>query len=153
MNKNEKLLFGKNIFGVILVLLILVTLFALLTPPQEKNSLPLTQIAFDISQGKVEKITLIDNKIIAHYKDGKTYVSSKEEGVSLFETLKELGVSKESIQKLPIEIKSQKTNWMVWATLLGTFLPLIIIGWFFWMLFKQAKRGAMQTFDFTRAKA
>ena len=153
MNKNEKLLFGKNIFGVILVLLILVTLFALLTPPQEKNSLPLTQIAFDISQGKVEKITLIDNKIIAHYKDGKTYVSSKEEGVSLFETLKELGVSQESIQKLPIEIKSQKTNWMVWATLLGTFLPLIIIGWFFWMLFKQAKRGAMQTFDFTRAKA
>jgi len=30
---------------------------------------------------------------------------------------------------------------------------MIQLGWFFWMIFRQAKTGAMQAFDFTKAKA
>ena len=44
------------------------------------------------------------------------------------------------------------SSWLMPLLLFGLF-PLLILGVFFWMIFRQAKGGALQAFDFSKAKA
>src|SRR4029077_7320620 len=43
-------------------------------------------------------------------------------------------------------------SWLLPALLYGV-LPLLLIGFFIWMMMRQTKGSAMQVFDFTRARA
>src|SRR5262249_47568288 len=43
-------------------------------------------------------------------------------------------------------------SWLLPALLYGI-LPLLLVGFFLWTMMRQAKNGAVQVFDFTRAKA
>jgi len=145
---------SKNFLAVTLILLIVVVIFAqLITPSQQKQQVSVTQLARDVNEEKIEKIVVLDSKVLVYYKDGKIAQSTKEPEVSLFETLANLGTSKEKLLKINIEIKEKNTNWILVFSILATMLPLLLFGWFFWMLFKQAKMGAAQAFDFSKAKA
>ncbi|MCD6429529.1 ATP-dependent zinc metalloprotease FtsH [bacterium] len=145
---------SKNFLAVTLILLIVVVIFAqLITPSQQKQQVSVTQLAREVNEEKIEKIVVLDSKVLVYYKDGKIAQSTKEPEVSLFETLANLGTSKEKLLKINIEIKEKNTNWILVFSILATMLPLLLFGWFFWMLFKQAKMGAAQAFDFSKAKA
>ena len=52
-----------------------------------------------------------------------------------------------------IETKEAGGTWTWLGPILFAVLPLLLFGFFFWMIFRQAKTGAMQAFDFTKARA
>src|SRR3989344_5834089 len=61
-----------------------------------KQALPeksFTTILQEIKDKKIEKVEIIDNKILAYYKNDKLAVSYKEEGESFVKTLKDAGIS------------------------------------------------------------
>jgi cell division protease FtsH len=145
---------AKNFIFVLLIFLVISGLFTLLQQPFEKGKeIPLTQLAQDINQNKVKKITVSDSELQIIYQDDSKAKSRKESDAALSQSLINYGVNKESLAKVEIENKAPSSvmNWL--TPILFGILPLLLFGLFFFMIFRQAKTGAMQAFDFTKAKA
>jgi len=121
------------------------------SPPKEK--IGLSDLITKINLDEVKKITVIGNELEITFKDGKEAKSTKEEGIALFELLTNLGADPEKIKKTEIEFQEKSTASFWLGTFVLSFLPLILIFLFFFIILKQAKIGAMQSFDFTKAKA
>jgi len=146
----------KNFVFVVLILLVVGGIFSLLYfPASTPNEISATQLVADINASKIKKVTVSGDTLDIVYSDDKTATSMKETNTSITDLLANLGVNKDSLQKVQIDVKPIKQDFWSWATPLLVFgiLPLVFFGVIFWMMFKNAKTGAMQTFDFTKAKA
>ena len=146
----------KNFIFVILILLVIGAIFSLLYFPTETiNEISTTQLVSDINDSKVKKIAVSGDSLAITYTDDKTATSMKESGTGLTDLLINLGVNKDNLQKVEITNQPAKQDLWSWLTPLLVFgiLPLVVFGFFFWTMIKQAKSGAVQVFDFTKAKA
>ena len=146
----------KNFLAIILILLVIGAIFSLLYyPAQTPNEISATQLVSDINQNKVKKIAVLGEELEIIYNDDATATSMKEPNTSITDLLVNLGVNKENLDKVDINIKPAKQDVWSWLTPLLVFgiLPLVFFGVIFWMMFRQAKTGAMQAFDFTKARA
>ncbi len=146
----------KNFVFVILILVIIGGIFSLLYfPATTTNEVSTTQLVSDINGGKIKSITVSGDALAITYNDTKTAVSMKETGTGLTDLLLNLGVNKDNLQKVAITNQAAKQDLWSWLTPLLIFgiLPLLVFGFFFWTMIKQSKAGAMQAFDFTKAKA
>jgi len=146
----------KNFALVVLILLVVGSIFSLLYfPATTPNEISATQLVADINASKIKKVTVSGDTLDIVYNDDKTATSMKETGTSITDLLANLGVNKDGLQKVQIDVKPVKQDFWSWATPLLVFgiLPLVFFGVIFWMMFKNAKTGAMQSFDFTKAKA
>lgn len=157
MNKSLKD-FGKNIAIVVVVFFVASALLAGLagfSQPKDK-SVSLSQLAKDINDGSVKKITVTGQKIEATYADDKTVKETfKEDGAALTQTLKNFGVNEEALNKVELSVQEQKQSTWDWLLplLLYNLLPLLVIGFFVMQMFKQSKNQGGQVFDFSKAKA
>ena len=124
-------------------------------PAQTANEISTTQLVSDINSDKVKNITVSGDSLTIVYTDNKTATSMKESGTGLTDLLINLGVNKDNLQRVQITNQVAKQDLWSWLTPLLVFgiLPLIVFGFFFWTMIRQAKTGAMQAFDFTKAKA
>jgi len=124
-------------------------------PAQTTNEISTTQLVSDINANKVKDITVSGDALAVVYADSKTATSMKESGTGLTDLLINLGVNKDSLEKVNISQQLAKQDLWSWLTPLLVFgiLPLVVFGFFFWTMIKQAKSGAVQVFDFTKAKA
>jgi cell division protease FtsH len=146
----------KNFILVVLIFISIVGVFSLLYfPPQASSEISATQLVADINGDKIKKITVLGDVLDVVYTDDKTATSMKETNTSITDLLTNLGVNKDNLQKVQIDVKPAKESFWSWATPLLVFgiLPLVFFGIIFWMMFKNAKTGAMQAFDFTKARA
>ncbi len=146
----------KNFVLVILILVSIGGIFSLLYYPEtQKTEISATQLVADINQDKIKKITVSGSSLEIVYNDDSIATSMKETDASLTDLLTNLGVNKENLQKIAINIQKEKEDVWSWLTpiLIFGILPLVVFGYFFWMMIKQAKTGATQTFDFTKARA
>jgi len=146
----------KNFLAIILILLVIGAIFSLLYyPAQTPNEISATQLVSDINQNKVKKIAVLGEELEIIYNDDATATSMKEPNTSITDLLVNLGVNKENLDKVDINIQPAKQDVWSWLTPLLVFgiLPLVFFGVIFWMMFRQAKTGAMQAFDFTKARA
>jgi cell division protease FtsH len=55
--------------------------------------------------------------------------------------------------KVGIENQETGNGWLGFLSLISIVAPLLLFGIFIWFMFRQSKAGAMQAFDFTKAKA
>jgi len=146
----------KNFVFIILILLIVGSVFSLLYyPATTPNEISTTQLVSDINSNSVKKITVSGDVLDVVYNDDKTATSMKESGTGLTDLLINLGVDKDSLQKVEVSNQVAKQDLWSWLTPLLIFgiLPLAVFGFFFWTMIKQAKSGVVQVFDFTKAKA
>ncbi len=146
---------GKNLFFVILIFLAISVLFAAFAKPfEQKDVISLTQLVADIEAGSIEKVSVTTGELNITYKEeGVEKTSMKEQDAALSETLLNLGLSREALAGVEIETKKE-TGILIWlAPLSFILLPLLLFGFFFFFIFRQAKAGLGQAFDFTKAKA
>ncbi|MEK7149734.1 MAG: ATP-dependent zinc metalloprotease FtsH [Patescibacteria group bacterium] len=143
---------SKNIFGAIITLLILAVIFSLVYQEQkEPIVLTIDQLVSKINSGDVAKIVVNGNDLNIELKDGEKAMSKKETEAGLIETLKNYSVDSKALQKVNFSIQ-EESGFRFWAgIILPAVLPLIIIGIFFWLMFRQAKTGVNQAFTFGRA--
>ncbi len=146
----------KNFIFIILIFLIIGGIFSLVSSPFEKvEKVSITKLVEEINQEKIKKITVSGEELSVLYLDDKSAISRKESSSTLFELLTNYGVDKEKLNKIEIDVEKEKqgvSSWLIPLLIFGL-LPLLILGAFFWMIFRQAKGGALQAFDFTKAKA
>jgi len=153
----------KNFVFVILIFIIIGGIFSLLyLPATTVNEISTTQLVSEINADKIKEITVSGDVLNIVYNDdpanetsGKTATSMKESGTGLTDLLTGLGVNKNNLQKVQISNQVAKQDLWSWLTPLLVFgiLPLLVFGFFFWKMIGQAKSGAVQVFDFTKAKA
>lgn len=144
----------KNLASVLLIFLLIALLFNWVYQPEKIEEISLSQLVQEINQEKVKKIIIEGSEISIFYHGDEEaeVISRKEEMTDLSQSLPNLGTDPEKLAKVNIEIKEKKDAWG-WLLPLSFLLPLLIFGLFFFMIFRQAKGGAMQAFDFTKARA
>jgi len=146
----------KNFFLIVVILLVLGGVFSLFySTGTQTNQISISQLALDINQDKVKEITVSGNDLAIKYNDDSLAVSMKESSTDLSDQLENLGVDKAKFQKIKIDVTPVKESTWSWLgpILIFGILPLVVFGYFFWTMIKQAKTGATQTFDFTKARA
>jgi cell division protease FtsH len=142
----------KNILWAIITLIVISLIFSyFIGPTKQPTSLNLDQLVTDINNGQIKQIKVNSDELDITMTDGSAAVAQKEDGVSITDTLKNLGVNQQSMQNVDLEIENQ-SGWEYWAgILIDPLLTLLIIGFFFWFMFRQAKTGVNQAFQFGRS--
>jgi len=144
----------KNFVTILLIFLLISAVFSLFYQPfGEIKKLSFTKLAEEINQEKIKKIVVSGNELDVVYFDDSIATSRKEEEAALSESLINYGVGKEKLIKVEIETKDAGGAWVWLGPILFSVVPVLILVFFFWSVFKQSKTGAMQAFDFTKSKA
>ncbi|MFH1841301.1 MAG: ATP-dependent zinc metalloprotease FtsH [Candidatus Nealsonbacteria bacterium] len=144
----------KNIIIILLIFLTISGAFAIFYQPfQEEKEVSITQLVQDINNGNVKQITVSGNTLSVIYQDDTKAKSKKETEAALSESLINYGVNVEMLKGIEVESKEER-GWSYWIGPISLILfPLLIFGVFFWMIFRQAKAGATQAFNFSKARA
>ncbi len=138
-------------------LLIIVAVAALFYSVSQSTERPaekeLTEIASLVDSGKVSKILVSGNQLQVQTTDSKDpIISQKEDGVNLTTSLLKLGVAAEALSKVELKI-AQPNDIGGWFTVIGTLLPLLLIGGLFMMIMRQAQGSNSQAMSFGKSKA
>jgi cell division protease FtsH len=144
--------FWKNILWAVLTLLFVAFLFSLFASPvKAPTTLSLSQLVDKVNTGQVAQISVNGNDLAISLKDGSQAVAEKEPETGIVETLKNLNVSSTQLASVNLQVQNQ-SGWNYWLNLLiPTLLPLLLLGFLFWYMFRSARSGANQAFNFGRS--
>jgi len=118
----------------------------------QPSEISLQTLAKEIRDGKVANITVDGSNIEILRTDKSTAISHTEENTSLIETLDNLGVPAADLAKVEIEV-AQPGGLSNWLGILSYVLPLILIGVFFFIIFRQAQSSGNQAIAFGKSRA
>ena len=142
--------------GALIYLLILIAAGALILGVfpmgNTTEEIPISQVAQDINDGKVESIVVKDNEIEVTFEDETTVASRKEEGIDLPENLLALGVTREALDATDVQVEPP-SPWGEWLAILGSFLPFVFLAVLFIFLMRQAQGSNNQAMSFGKSRA
>jgi len=144
----------KNFLLISLILLAVSGIFSIFELPLEsQKTISFSELTKKINNEEIKGIIVSGDDLLIIYQNDDTALSKKEPEASLSQSLINYGTEKEKLIKVNIENTetNEESNWF-WPLILNL-IPMLFFGLFFWMIFRQSKTGAMQTFDFTKSKA
>jgi len=119
----------------------------------EDETVPLSQIAADINEGKIASLTVGGDSITAKYTDESVKKSRKEVEASLTETLANYNIAPERINAVKIEIEDEGGARFWFLTLAPLLVPVLLLLGIIWYLSRQMKGAGMQAFTFGKSMA
>ncbi|MEB2287537.1 MAG: ATP-dependent zinc metalloprotease FtsH [Anaerolineae bacterium] len=113
-----------------------------------------SELVRDINDGQVRSIEVSDEgEITATYRNNDTRKTqlnpNTDDPVSVLESL---GASPEMLQQIDFEF-TKPSNLFNWIGLIGTFLPLLLIGGFIYLMLRQAQGSNNQALSFGKSRA
>ncbi len=105
----------------------------------------ISDISKQVQEGKVQKIEVQGNKIIATTKDTEKLEAFKESS----QGLKDYGITPD---KVTIQVDNPDSG-AIWSTLLTIFVPFLLLLGVFWLMTRQARAGNSQALSFGRSTA
>jgi cell division protease FtsH len=109
----------------------------------------ISTIIQNIRDNKVEKLDIIENKILVYYKDKSLAVTYKEPNSSFLDTLQTAKINPNNVQ---INVKDT-TGSAGMVNFLSNLIPTILMVAFFIFLFRQAKGAQESVFSFGQSRA
>ncbi|OGE94608.1 MAG: cell division protein FtsH [Candidatus Doudnabacteria bacterium RIFCSPLOWO2_01_FULL_44_21] len=147
-------IFAKYILIVFLVLLGTVSIVAFLESSEKSPEvIPLSELVAKINNGEVKQVDVKGETLEITLTNDEKILAKKEPGISVFETLINLGAESGKIAQTKIEIKEPSGLTVVLASVLPAVLPFALIVLIFWFMFRQAQKGSTQAFTFGKSKA
>lgn len=141
--------------GLILVILLAVSAtFSLFMPVEEEaqETISLNQLAQQVQDGQVARITIIEDSIEVLYQDATKAISRKGSETDLTQFLTSYGVTPEQLRDVDLVFEERPVEFgSVLFPLLILILPAILIMVFFLMIFRQAKGSVNQTMSFLKS--
>jgi cell division protease FtsH len=145
--------FAKNFILIIVFFAILAVAFSLVFQSfEEEQQVSFSDLIQDIRSERIERIVVEGEVLEITYFDGTIIKSTKETGIPLSQSFLNYDIAQETLAGIEIEFKKEPETSFLWLVLLFT-LPAAIFLIFFWFIFRQAKTGANQAFDFTKSRA
>ena len=143
----------KHLIIILLIFLLISGIFTLISDPfKDTEEIPLSKVLEGIDRGQIKKIEIVGDELTILYHDQTEARSRKETGISLYQSLDTYGADVEKIRGVEIITQEKKDAW-AWLLPVLFIMPVVIFLLFFWMIFRQAKGGAMQAFNFSKARA
>jgi len=137
----------------VIILVVLIFLYGVFVLRSDSPEIvEISKVAELASQNRIESIRVDQNDLTVKLNDGSQLTSTKEPNIGVVETLNILGVSPEQILQIKIT-NAPRSAWDGWLTILGTLLPLILIGGFFFFILRQAQGAGNQALSFGKSKA
>jgi cell division protease FtsH len=139
----------------ILIFAILIGLYSALSDigGTKIETVALSEVARLVDTGQVKTITVDGQELSVEKTDGTKLKSKKEADAGIVETLGSYNVAPEKLKAVDISVASQSGLLFFLVNILPILLPILVIGFFFWMLTRQSKQGGMQAFSFGQSKA
>src|SRR5262245_35600806 len=127
--------FFRHILWAVATLIVAAGLYSLVFHPQSPTQhISLNELAAKINADEVSAITVQSDTLTVQLKNGGTVQVEKESDASLTETLKNLNVSSENLQRVSITI-SNNSGWRFWAgIILPSVLPVLLIAAVLWFV-------------------
>lgn len=153
-NRKNRRPVSTNIINTVIIFLIIIVGYSLLVSRSaSKDMIGLSDLSNDITAGKVSSITVEGDDLTVTYTDQTVKKSKKEADTPLTETLSNYGVAKDKLSAVKIDVKDEG-GFLYWVGNLAPFIvPLLIFGFFIWLLTRQVKGAGMQAFSFGQSKA
>lgn len=145
VNLTPKKIFLWLIIGTILILMFIGSRDVSRLFPEK----PLSSLIADIKSGEVKKVEVIENKLLATYKDDKIYSIHKEGQESFYKILTDSGIDYKTIE---IDVKDTTVG-EVWINLLSNVLPIVLMVGFFLFIIRQARGAQDNIFSFGQSRA
>jgi len=142
----------KNFIPFLIFLLAIFLFLSLFNPFSREREIPLSEVVSQINKGEIKGMIVAGDEISLVYQDGKK-AKSRKEGENFCQLLLTLGTDPERLREVEIEFR-EKREFFAWlGPLFLSLLPFFLMFLFLLMIFRQAKIGTTQTFDFTKARA
>lgn len=141
----------KNIFIILFVGLFLFFVIGSFSN-EIKQTMPeksITTVVEDIKNHKVNKIEVVDNKILVYYKNNNLAITYKETNDSFLKTLRDYNINPDQVT---VTIKDTQGSTGV-INFLSNIIPTILMVAFFVFLFRQAKGAQDSVFSFGQSRA
>ena len=145
----------KNIGISLLIFLSVLSIVGLYSRPlQEEEEVGLSRIVQEINQQNIKNLEVNQEDIAVSLKDSDTkLVARKETGVSVTETLSNLGVGEEQLHGLSLTVK-KPSGLGFWAgALLPILLPFLLLGGFLWFMMRGAQNASNQAMSFGQMRS
>jgi len=153
-NNEKKRRKHQQIVYLLVALMAIGLLFMAFTSGQQPAELRLDALVAKIHEGKVSQIIVrSDDTLSITMKDGTTFTSRKDPNESLVKTLRNMGVTPEELRGITIDVKAEGWWSQVGPILFSIFLPLLLIGGFFYFLIRQSQGAGSQAFSFGKSRA
>lgn len=133
----------------LIVMLGLSFLSSLLRPGVASEEIDLSKALVDVRDGRVRQISVDGDRLLLTYNDESKYIARKEANESLMQTFIAADIDPTSID---VNVIDQSFGQAI-SGILGTLLPLILMGVFFLFIFRQAKGAQDNIFSFGQSKA
>ncbi len=135
----------------VIALVGVILLYTYVLPQQSSTEeISLSQAVADIQDGKVSTAKVDGNRVELHYKDSDAVkVTNKEPGDTFASQLDIYGVDPNNVR---IDPKGDNAT-DLWLNILGTFLPILLIAGFFFIILRQSRNASGSLFAFGRSKA
>ncbi len=143
------------IISAVLMFAVLIGLYSAVSDMGGKKTevVALSQVARMVGAGEIKTITVDGQDLSIVKTDDTKLKSKKEESSAIVETLGAYGVEEAKISAVDITVAEQSGFIFFLINIAPFLLPLLILGFFFWMLSRQSKAGGMQAFSFGQSKA
>lgn len=106
-----------------------------------------------IEDGSAKSIEVSGDEVRVVLADGGELVAQKEPGADFIGILRDYGVSSSTIRSVAFTVKEPGGAQYWLGILIPTLLPIIIMVFIFWWIFRQAKTGVNQAFTFGKANS
>jgi cell division protease FtsH len=152
--QEPKRTFLNNIIGGVLIFVAIIALYTYTAgTPVEIQKITITELATDITAGKVASIEVAEDTVSAEYVDASKKETKKEAQSSLTETLNNLGVPTEKIAAVKISNTEDKGAGYWVSNILPFAFPVILFFFMIWFLTRQSKGAGMQALNFGQSRA
>jgi cell division protease FtsH len=147
---------SRNIFVYILIFAAIAAIvFGVRNNSANSKEITISQLVAAINDGEVKAIEVSDEgKLTATYDDGdekkKAQINANNDNP--VELLKSLGANEERLDVINFEF-TKPSNLFNWIGLIGTFLPLLLIGGFIYLMLRQAQGSNNQALSFGKSRA
>src|SRR5919199_1000894 len=153
MNSNNQ--WFRNGFVYLLILVTLAALaFNIFQQPRQSKQIAISDLAQDIKNGEVSKVSVNGAQVTATYNTGevKTTSLNKNQTTSFEQTMSFYGVTDKQLSAVRIN-NENPPQWDSVIALLSTILPFLLIGGLFFFLMRQAQSGNNQALSFGKSRA
>ncbi|MBL7156352.1 MAG: ATP-dependent zinc metalloprotease FtsH [Candidatus Pacebacteria bacterium] len=153
VKKNKKISKASKLTPFLFLFFLMFGVISLFYPFPEVEEISLSKVVSEINSETIQEIIVIERELHITYKTGQKVKAIKEIETGISALLLDLGTNPEKLKNLEIRFEQQSgiSSWI--GPLILSILPIAFFLLFFFIIFKQAKTGAMQSFDFTKAKA
>jgi cell division protease FtsH len=129
----------------------LISLFFVVTvfnPGTSGSEIPLSEMLQDVKDDEVKSLVVDGNRVEVKYKNGQEKYAVKDTD-SITKIFESASIDPKTV---PITIKDQSFG-DTWISLATTFLPMLLIIGFFFVIFRQAKESQGSLFSFGQSRA